>query len=82
MRNYDGPLGTGAVVIWQFYEDRHLVNNSVICPADPRFIRMRKVLTTSTDSEVLTWADGTPVGFRVSAPIPDGELAQISFEKV
>ena len=82
IRNYDGPLGTGAVVIWQCYEDRDLVNNSVICPGDPRFIRMRKVLTNSTDREVLTWADGTPVGFRVSAPIPNAELAQIAFEKM
>jgi len=69
-------------VIWQCYEDRDLVNNSVICPGDPRFIRMRKVLTNSTDREVLTWADGTPVGFRVSAPIPNAELAQIAFEKM
>ena len=58
------------------------MNSSVICPGDPRFIRMRKVLTNSMDSEVLTWADGTPVGFRVSAPIPNAELAQIVFEKI
>ena len=82
LRNYDGPLGAGAVVIWQIYEDRQLVNSSVICPGDPRFIRMRKVLKTPAESEVLTWADGSPVGFRVSAPIPDGELAQISLQKV
>jgi hypothetical protein len=82
LRNYDGPLGAGAVVIWQIYEDRQLVNSSVICPGDPRFIRMRKVLRTPAESEVLTWAGGSPVGFLVSAPIPDGELAQISLQKV
>jgi hypothetical protein len=82
IRNYDGPLGTGGVVIWQCYEDRDLLNSSLICPGDPRFIRMRKVLTNPTDSDVLTWADGTSAGFRVSAPIPNAELAQIAIEKM
>jgi M6 family metalloprotease-like protein len=81
LRNYDGPLGSGAVVIWQTYEDRQLVNSSVICPGDPRFIRLRAVLKTAAQSEVLTWADGSPVGFKISAPIPNGELAQISLQK-
>jgi M6 family metalloprotease-like protein len=82
LRNYDGPLGQGTIAIWQTYEDRQLVNNSVICPGDPRFIRMRKVLRTAADSEVLTWADGSPAGFRVSAPNPNADVAQIFLEKI
>lgn len=79
--NYDGPLGAGAIVIWQVYEDVDLVNASVICPGDPRYIRLRAVLRTPLQNEVLTWADGSPAGFRVSAPIANAELAQIALEK-
>lgn len=80
--NYDGGLGSGGIAIWQIFEDRDLVNGSAICPGDPRFIRLRAVLKTPAQSEVLTWADGSPVGFRVSAPIANSELAQISLHKI
>lgn len=43
--NYDGPLGTGAVVVWQIFENRNLVGWSDVCQGDPRFIRRRAVLT-------------------------------------
>jgi M6 family metalloprotease-like protein len=80
--NYDGPLGTGAVVVWQIFEDANLVNGSAICPGDPRFIRKRAVLRSPGDTVDLAWADGSPVGFRVSAPLPNAELAQVRLEKL
>jgi hypothetical protein len=80
--NYDGPLGRGAVVIWHIYEDLQLVQTSVVCPGDPRFIRRRATLIGPVDSVELFWADGSPVGFRVSAPIPNAELGQLKLEKL
>lgn len=80
--NYDGPIGTGAVVIWQIFEDLQLVHNSALCPGDPRFIRKRAVLSTPANSFDLTWSDGSAAGFRVTAPIPNAELAQIKLQKL
>jgi M6 family metalloprotease-like protein len=81
-KNYDGPLGMGAVVVWQIFEDLSLVQGSAVCPGDPRFIRRRALLATPQDSLELAWADGTPVGFRVTAPVPNAEQAQIKLEKL
>lgn len=81
-RNYDGPLTRGAVVIWQIFEDMQLVQNSATCPGDPRFIRRRAVLLAPGDTVELMWADGSPTGFRASAPIPNAELAQVKLEKI
>ena len=80
--NYDGPIGTGAVVVWQIFEDLQLVHNSAVCPGDPRFVRMRAVLSTPAHDFDLAWSDGSPVGFRVTAPIPNAELAQIKLQKL
>lgn len=80
--NYDGPIGIGAIVIWQIFEDLQLVHNSAICPGDPRFIRKRAVLSTPADSIDLTWSDGSPTGFRITAPIPNAELAQIMLRRL
>lgn len=80
--NYDGPIGTGAVVVWQIFEDLQLVQNSAVCPGDPRFVRKRAVLSTPAHSFDLAWADGTPAGFQVTAPIPNAELAQIKLQKL
>jgi M6 family metalloprotease-like protein len=81
-KNYDGPLGMGAVVVWQIFEDLTLVQGSAVCPGDPRFIRRRALLASPQDSIELAWADGTPVGFRVSAPQPNAEQAQVKLEKL
>lgn len=80
--NYDKPLNTGAIVIWQIFEDMQLVQSSAVCQGDPRFIRKAKVLSSPNDAYELAWSDGTPVGFRLSAPIPNAELAQIKIEKL
>lgn len=76
-QNYDGPLGVGAVVVWQIFEDMTLVQGSAVCLGDPRFIRRRATLATPADSFDLAWADGTPVGFRVTAPTPNAEQAVV-----
>lgn len=79
---YDSPIGTGAVVIWQIFEDLQLVQTSAVCPGDVRFIRRRAVLYAPSDSYELVWSDGTPVGCRVTAPVPDAEVAVVRLEKV
>ena len=66
LTNYDGPLETGAVVVWQIFEDRNIVNWSDVCQGDPRFIRRRAVLTYPQQSFELAWSDGSPAGFRIS----------------
>ena len=71
LTNYDGPLETGAVVVWQIFEDRNIVNWSDVCQGDPRFIRRRAVLTDPQQSFELAWGDGSPAGFRISAPKPN-----------
>jgi M6 family metalloprotease-like protein len=81
-RNYDGPLQFGAVVVWQIFEDRNLTENSAVCPGDVRFIRRRRVLLQPGQSIDLAWSDGTPAGFRVTAPMPNAELAQVSLQKL
>ena len=80
--NYDKPLNTGAIVVWQIFEDMQLVQSSVVCQGDPRFIRKRAVLSSPNHSFELQWADGTSAGFRISAPIPNAELAQVKIEKL
>ena len=80
--NYDGPIGFGSVVVWQIFEDLQLVQGSAVCPGDPRFVRRRAVLKSPTDSFELAWADGSSAGYRISAPIPNAELAQIKLEKL
>ena len=80
--NYDSPIGAGAVVVWQIFEDLQLVQSSAVCPNDPRFVRKRAILSTPADSFDLAWSDGTPAGFRVSAPIPNAELAQFKLQKL
>lgn len=80
--NYDGSLGMGAVVVWQIFEDLGLVQGSAVCPGDPRFIRRRAVLTTPQQSFDLMWADGTPVGFRITAPDPNAEQAVVRLQKL
>jgi M6 family metalloprotease-like protein len=80
--NYDGPAGSGAVVVWQVFEDLQLVQSSAVCPGDPRFVRKRAVLSKPEHSFDLAWSDGTPAGFRITAPIPNAELAQIRLEKI
>jgi len=79
--NYDGPLGMGAVVVWQIFEDLGLVQGSAVCPGDPRFIRKRAVLSTPQNFIDLTWADGSAVGVRVSAPQPNADQAEVRLEK-
>src|SRR5262245_27205339 len=76
--NYDGPLGTGAIVVWQIFEDTTLTANSAVCPGDVRFVRRRAVLSSPGQSFDLTWADGSSAGFRITATIPNAELAQIT----
>ncbi len=82
LRNYDGPIGTGAIVVWLILEDRQLVNTSAICPGDPRYIRRRGVLSSPGSSTELTWSDGSSAGRRVVASIPNAEFAQIRLEKI
>jgi hypothetical protein len=76
--NYDGPLGIGAIVVWQIFEDTTLTANSAVCPGDVRFVRRRAVLSSPGQSFDLTWADGSSSGFRITATIPNAELAQIT----
>ena len=76
--NYDGPLGIGAIVVWQIFEDSTLTANSAVCPGDVRFVRRRAVLSSPGQSFDLTWADGSSSGFRITATIPNAELAQIT----
>ena len=64
--NYDRPLGAGAIVVWQIFEDINLVQNSAVCAGDPRFIRRRATLTTAGETFELAWADGTASGFHRS----------------
>jgi len=80
--NYDTPLGAGAIVIWQLFEDRTLVQNSAVCPADPRIVRMRGALTTPGQNRELKWADGSPAGIRVTATQPVGEYAEVFIERI
>ena len=80
--NYDTPLGPGAIVVWQLFEDVTLVQTSAVCPGDPRIVRRRAVLTTPGQSYELKWADGTPVGVRVTATQPVSENAQVLLEKI
>jgi M6 family metalloprotease-like protein len=80
--NYDGPIGTGAIVIWQIFEDRQLVQTSAICPGDPRYIRKRAVLASPASSTELTWSDGSSAGHRVVATIPNAEFARLRLEKI
>ena len=75
--NYDAPLGQGALVVWQIFEDRNLVETTVVCQGDPRFIRRRAVLTKPSQFIDLAWADGSSAGFRVSAPKPNAEQAEV-----
>jgi hypothetical protein len=81
-KNYDGPLGAGAVVVWQIFEDRDLVQGSAVCPGDPRFIRFRAILTSPQQSFELAWADGTSTGFRVRAIQPNADQAEIRLERI
>ena len=82
MTNYDGPLETGAVVVWQIFEDRNIVNWSDVCQGDPRFIRRRAVLTDPQQSFDLAWGDGSPAGFRISASKPNAEQAEVRIQKI
>lgn len=81
-RNYDDPIGNGAIVVWQIFEDLQLVHTSTPCPGDPRFIRKRAVLSAPTDTFDLTWSDGSPVGRRLSAPIPNAQVARLILKKI
>jgi len=81
-KNYDGPLGAGAVVVWQIFEDMNLSLGSAVCPGDPRFIRRRATLMTGADSFDLAWADGTPAGFRITAPTANAEQAVVSLKRL
>jgi hypothetical protein len=76
------PGERGAVVIWQIFEDLQLVQTSAVCPGDVRFIRRRAVLYAPSDSYELAWSDGSPVGCRVTAPVPDAEVAVVRLQKV
>ena len=82
LTNYDGPLETGAVVVWQIFEDRNIVNWSDVCQGDPRFIRRRAVLTDPQQSFDLAWGDGSPAGFRISASKPNAEQAEVRIQKI
>jgi M6 family metalloprotease-like protein len=81
-KNYDGPLGAGAIVVWQIFEDLNLVLGSAICSGDPRFIRRRATLMTPTDSFDLAWSDGTAAGFRLSSSTPNAEQAMIHLKRL
>ena len=81
-KNYDGPLGAGAVVVWQIFEDMNLALGSAVCPGDPRFIRRRATLMTGADSFDLAWADGTPAGFQITAPTANAEQAAILLKRL
>ncbi len=78
--NYDEPIGNGAVVVWQIFEDRDLCNTSARCQGDPQFIRRIAAIDSSSTFN-LTWADGSSARLRISAPIAPAELAQIRLEK-
>jgi hypothetical protein len=80
--SYEGPLETGAVVVWQIFEDRNIVNWSDVCQGDPRFIRRRAVLTDPQQSFDLAWGDGSPAGFRISASKPNAEQAEVRIQKI
>jgi M6 family metalloprotease-like protein len=81
-RNYDDPLGNGAIVVWQIFEDLQLVHTSTPCQGDPRFIRKRAVLSAPTDTFDLTWSDGSPVGRRLTAPNPNARVARLIIKKI
>jgi M6 family metalloprotease-like protein len=81
-RNYDGPLGTGAVVVWQIFEDKNLTATSAVCPGDPRFIRLRSVLSVAGRSVDLKWADGSSAGVRLTATIANADLAEVSLTPI
>jgi hypothetical protein len=70
------------LLVWQIFEDLGLVQGSAVCPGDPRFIRKRAVLTTPQQSFDLSWADGTSAGFRISAPKPNAEQAEVRLQKL
>jgi M6 family metalloprotease-like protein len=80
--NYDGPLGAGAIVVWQIFEDLELVHTPAVCPGDPRFIRRRAVLKNPGQSFDLEWADGSPAGSRVTAITPNSEQAEFLLERL
>jgi hypothetical protein len=81
-RNYDGPLGTGAVVVWQIFEDKSLTATSAVCPGDPRYIRRRSVLSSAGQSLDLQWSDGSSAGVRVTATIANAELAEVALTPI
>jgi M6 family metalloprotease-like protein len=81
-KNYDGPLGTGAIVVWQIFEDKTLTANSAVCPGDVRFIRRRAVLSSVGQGFDLAWGDGASAGYRVTASIPNAELGQITLTPI
>jgi M6 family metalloprotease-like protein len=76
-RNYDGPLGTGAVVVWQIFEDKSLTATSADCMGDVRYIRRKAVLSMAGQSFDLKWSDGSSAGVRVRASIANAELAEV-----
>ncbi len=80
-RNYDAAIGNGVVVIWQIFEDPSLVQNAAICPGDPRFIRKLATLADPDATIDLAWADGSPAGCRVSAPVVNAAVARVRLEK-
>jgi hypothetical protein len=81
-RNYDGPLGAGAVVVWQIFEDKSLTATSAVCPGDVRYVRRRSVLTAPGQSMDLQWADGSSAGVRLTATIANAELAEVTLTPI
>lgn len=68
-------------MVWQIFEDRNFVDTAVVCQGDPRFIRRRAVLVQASQFIDLTWADGSSAGFRISAPKPNAEQAEVRLER-
>lgn len=49
---------------------------------DGMVARKRAVLSTPSDTFDLTWSDGSPVGYRLSSPVPNACVAWVVLKKV